>query len=247
MENDTQIEKWLDPAISGLLNESKELSEQIAALEKELADLEKAIHFFQVRHTQELGDLLLRLLNLKTTIAAKKTAEQPQNINVKQEFEQAAKDEADFKSTYEDTIKKQIPELSTDQLSDLKKKRNRIARLLHDNPTIKEQFKKEANELMAKTNEAFKNNDIKTITEIFEYVEKGKPFKLSEKALTEADALAAEIKYKRSILARLAQEINELKNSDSYQTIKEIGDWDEYFTTTRAQLRVELEYLERQA
>src|SRR5690606_5184129 len=60
-----QLAVWNDPEIDGLKLEVKMLENQINAFENEKADLEKTIHDFQHRHTKELGELILKILELR--------------------------------------------------------------------------------------------------------------------------------------------------------------------------------------
>ena len=83
------ISKWTDPEIQGLQAEIRALSAQISALEGELGDIEKTIHEFEVRHTQELGEIVLKILNIKSKIAANKAKQQPENHEAKQEYQKA--------------------------------------------------------------------------------------------------------------------------------------------------------------
>ncbi|HEX4375175.1 MAG TPA: hypothetical protein VHZ50_17850, partial [Puia sp.] len=60
-----QLTFYNDPEIEGLKLETKSLENEINILSDEKADLEKFIHEFGVRHNEELGKLILKILSYR--------------------------------------------------------------------------------------------------------------------------------------------------------------------------------------
>ena len=57
-----QLTTYIDPEIEGLKLEAKSLEAELNNLSEEKADLEKLIHEFGIRHNNELGELILKIL-----------------------------------------------------------------------------------------------------------------------------------------------------------------------------------------
>jgi len=237
------LTKWTDPEIQGLQLEIHTLSIQISSLEDELTDLEKTIHEFEVKHTQELGLVILNILSLKRKLAAKQAQAKPNDTEAKKNYEEAQTEEEQYKGTYEETKKNTIPALNDEQEKELKTKFRKITKMTHPD-LVDKSFEKEATELFMKAKHAKDNNDLKTINEILDYLETGKPFTLKHETITENEALKTETTRLRYTIEQLVQKISTIKNSETYQAIAAITDWDQYFAQTKNKLQTELEQLE---
>jgi len=238
------ISKWTDPEIQGLQAEIRALAAQISNLEGELGDIEKTIRTFEVRHTQELGEVVLKILSIKSRLAANKARQQPENDTVREEYQQAQTEEETYKGTYRETLANPIPQLDEDRQKELKTKFRKITKLTHPD-LVDKQFEKEATGLFIKAKNAQEKNDLAAIAGILEYLETGKPFKLKDETLTESIALRTEAKRLRYLAEQLTQKITLIKTSETYQTIAEIGDWNTYFSDIKTKLEGELGALER--
>jgi hypothetical protein len=60
-----QLTFYIDPEIEALRFEAKGLEKQIQELSNEKAELDKLTHEFSVRHNQELGELILKILSYR--------------------------------------------------------------------------------------------------------------------------------------------------------------------------------------
>ena len=238
------ISKWTDPEIQGLQAEIRALAAQISSLEGELGDIEKTIHEFEVRHTQELGEVVLKILSIKSRLAANNATQQPGNDKAKEEYKQAQTEEEEYKGTYKETLANPIPQLDEEQQKELKTKFRKITKLTHPD-LVDKQFEKQATELFIKAKHAQEKNDLSTLTEILDYLETGKPFKLKDETLTESIALRTEAKRLRHVAEQLTQKITAIKTSETYQTIPQTEDWNTYFSDIKTKLEGELKTLER--
>lgn len=234
------------PGISDelLRNEIKLLSERITDLEVDLAETEKTIQTFGARHTRELGELILHILNLKCAIAEQKKRKYPDNPALKEEYEQLQNDQKEYTGTYKEVNNAIVPEPDSDKKRQIKDKFRKIVNLTHPDKVI-EEYKAKAEELFIRTKKAKDANNLTEIDEILDYVEQGKPFTLKEDNLTESSALEAEIKYLKHIINDLQEKINILKNSDVYTTIMGVSNWDDYFTETKIKLQLEIKTLQK--
>jgi hypothetical protein len=96
-----QLAYFVDPEVEALRFEAKTLEKQIQALNNEKSELDKLIHEFSVRHNQELGELILKILNYRK--------EQSKGTS---EFKEAEKDYRDFFSNYEISKDEKIIDLT---------------------------------------------------------------------------------------------------------------------------------------
>ena len=126
----------------------------------------------------------------------------------------------------------------------MKTKFRKITKLTHPD-LVDKKFEKEATELFIKAKAAQEKNDLATITEILEYLETGKPFKLKDETLTESVALRTETKRLRFVIGQLTQKVAAIKTSETYQTITQIGNWNDYFNDIKTRLETELKNLEK--
>ena len=64
-----QVGFYIDPELEGLKLEAKVLEAEVNQLSDDKADLEKLIHDFGVRHNNELGELILKILRFRKKAA----------------------------------------------------------------------------------------------------------------------------------------------------------------------------------
>lgn len=233
---------WVDPEIQGLQLEIRALSLQISSLEDELADMEQTIHRFEVRHAQELGDIILQILRIKKGIAQQKTEENPENAEAQKEFDETMEEERQYEGTFKEALKNPVQLLNEAEEKELKSTFRKISKLTHPD-IVDKRFEKEAAELFIKAKQAKDNNDLQTLHEIQEYLETGKPFKMKFETITKNEELRAEARRLRNTVETLLHQISDVKDSEAYETITGIADWDAYFTGTKEKLQTELERL----
>jgi hypothetical protein len=233
---------WTDPELSGLKLEIHSLEIQISSLEDEKADMEKRIYVFEIRYNRELGELVLKILELQKIKAEEESKSKPEDEETRKKHERAKKDYEEYKGNYEISKKDKLYDLTPEQLDDLKTKYRKITKLTHPD-LVDAKFEKQATELFIRAKNAKDCNDLETLNEILEYLEDGKPFPLKHESLTENDILKAEAQRLRNIVLRLRKEINEIKNSKTFKTISEIIDFEDYFHIAKTELLKEFEYL----
>ena len=239
------LTKWTNPVIEGLRAEIQALIREINKTENDVADIEAVIHDFELRHNKELGDVILKILKLRSRLAAQKAKENPKDDTAKNEYTEARQEEEQFEGTYKEALKKPIKELSKEQLEELKRKFRKISKMSHPD-VVDKVFEKEAAEIFMRAKQAKDENDLDTINEILEHLETGKPFTTRHEKLTEKDALLTESKRLRQVLKQLEKKKIALTSNETYQTITQIKDWNTYFIETKERLEKELKKLQKQ-
>jgi seryl-tRNA synthetase len=227
-----QIAFYIDPEVEALRFEAKAIELQIQQLSDEKAELEKLIHEFGVRHNQELGELILKILQYRK----EKHKNTPSEEETKKDYE-------DFQSNYEATKDENILTLSDEDKKILKDKYRKASKLCHPDVVAEEQ-KEEAHKIFTELYAAYERNDLKRVSEILENLEQGKTFKSKADTANEKVSLKAELERLRIRLNSLTKEIKVIKTSDTFEKISTIKDWDDYFTQTKLKLKEQLSQLE---
>jgi len=227
-----KLTAFIDPEIEALRFEAKTIERQIQGLTNEKSVLDKLIHEFSVRHNQELGDLILKIL----TYRKEQSKDTP-------EFKEAEKDYNDFYSNYETSKDEKITILTIEEQKELKDKYRKATKLCHPDVVDKEQ-QEAAHKIFIELNDAYQRNDLKKVSEILYKLQHGKAFTSRADTTNEKLALQQEIERLRSRWNELKEEIIKIKTSDIFVTITNIKDWDIYFSETKQQLQEQIAELE---
>jgi hypothetical protein len=188
---------------------------------------------FHHRHAIELGEIILDILKLRKL----KFKED------KNKYEEAENDENQYREQVDTEKEKEIFELTDEQKKELKKKFRKATMMCHPDKVANE-FMEAAQPIFIDLKQAYDANDLKRVSEILEELEKGNFFKTKSETIQEKDLLKVAIaKLKRQITI-LETEIITIKESETFQTIISIEDWDEYFNITKEKLQRELEELQ---
>ncbi len=229
-----QLSIWIDPEIAALKLEISNLENQVSAFENEKIELEKILAEFQYRHTSELGEIILNILKLQKV----------KYLDNKEKYKEAEQEESKYRNYFEKEKEKVIFDLSDEQRIEIKKKFRAATFLCHPDK-FSEEFKEEASRIFIQLKQAYDNNDLKKITEILEDLQKGNLFKSkSDNGFEKVKLLELITKLKQKIKV-IKLEIISIKESDTYQTIDSIEDWNEYFNNLKEKLLFELEELNK--
>lgn len=225
----TTITACVDIELSALKIEIRILELQVQALEAEKADIEKTLHEFSVQHSLRLGDLILKLLVLRQAQAATDA-----------ERAEADSDYQQYNQQYNETRQQPRFELTANEQSELKRKFRKAAQLCHPD-VVAEALKGQAERMFTDLKAANDRNDIARVTEILETLEQGDTFVPRSETMSEKAVLKHERIRLQTLVSQLQTDVQTLQQSQTYQTISQIDDWDEWFTEKRQQLQLELE------
>lgn len=226
-----QISLYQDPEIEALRLEAKSLESQIQEESYEKAELEKLIYEFSVRYNQELGKLIIEILEKRKNIAT----DTPQQ-------EQAEKDYDDFYSNYEATKNEKVIELTDEEQRELKDKYRKASKLCHPD-VVAEEFKLIAHKIFTELNEAYGQNNLNLVSEILESLLGNKAFTTNADVENQKANLIKEINRLRQKLNELRTSISTIKKSETFETLISINDWDIYFSEKKEQLKQQLDLL----
>lgn len=227
-----QVTLFIDPEIEALKFEAKALERELQQLSVEKAELDKLIHDFGVRHNQELGELIIKLLEYRKE-QTKGTPEE----------EESQKDYEEFHQTYEATKDEKVMTLSVDEQAELKNKYRKASKLCHPD-VVNESQKDIANKIFIELNEAYEKNDLERISEILLSLESGTFFTSRVDVANEKQTLKVELERMRIRIHEIKSEINYIKATEAYKKVTSIDNWDEYFDFAKQQLQAQLIELE---
>lgn len=228
----TQVTFYIDPELEALKLEAKVLEKEVNGLSDEMADLEKMIREFDIRHNSELGELILKILQYRIK-QAKDTPKQAE----------AEKDYNDYSQEYEISKNERIAELAEDELKELKQKYRRASKLCHPD-VVSEEQKELADKLFTELNVAYQRNDLKRVREILENLERGDFFVSKSDAISEKQLLKTEIEKLRLRIKELKDQVQVIKESEAFTTVSNINDWDTYFKEIKQKLAEQIKELE---
>jgi len=229
-----QITKFIDPEIEALRFEAKTLERQIQYFSNEKSELDKIIHEFSVRHSKELGELILKILLYRK-----------EKLIGTSDYQKAEKDYNEFYNNYEVAKEEKILKLSKEEQIKIKEIYRKATKLCHPD-IVEEEQREKAHKIFIELKEAYENNNLSRVKEIYEGLLKNEIFSSKSDTTDEKTILQDEINRLRSRLSELKSEIRTIKESDAYLTIKNIVDWDEYFSETKKQLQAQLHELENE-
>lgn len=232
IQKNKSLQTFIDPEISALRLEIKTLETKINFLSEEKTDLEKLIHDFSITHSKILGHLILKILEFRKAKAK----------GTKREFE-AEEDYNNYSEEFETTKKEKLLTLSEEDKKEIKDKYRKASKLSHPD-VVSDTQKEMATKLFAELNEAYASNDLKKVSEILENLEKGNFFVSKSDTINEKQLILTEIENLKNKINELSKNIQEIKESETYNTISKIENWDEYFSTTKHQLEEQLKEFE---
>lgn len=229
-----------DPEVNTLQLEVKALEMELISISNEKADAEKLLLEFMMMHNKLLGALISKILRLKIELLKSRAIV---DESKQEEFEAANRDYERYHEQYTENKEKRHFELSSEEQAVLRKKYREAARKCHPDKVPLE-LKKQAEEIFNALQEAYQENDIKKVSEILDQINKGNFFVSRTEKITEKVKLKAEAARLRNHIKKLALELEAIKATETYQTIKNVKSWGEYFGKTKQMLEQQLSELE---
>tara|TARA_R110001632_G_scaffold46161_1_gene117360 strand:+ start:182 stop:1558 length:1377 start_codon:yes stop_codon:yes gene_type:complete len=227
-----QLLIWIDPEIAALNLEIKNLENQLNAFDNEKVELKKLLSEFQHKHTNELGKIILEILKLRKLVF-KDDAEK---------FEEAKQDEEEYQEHVDEEKEKVINEITREEKSELKKNYRKASMLCHSDKFVNQplEIQKLAEEIFKDLNEANSQNDLKRVSEILGNLQNGILVRTKGVHIDDKKILKATIMQLKNKAKKLKGEILIIKESETYNTVMNIEDFDEYFSSLKEKLQAEL-------
>jgi hypothetical protein len=227
-------------------NELVELKTELSVLENQLSEyvtqkttVEKLIQDFNLKYYAQIGDLLREVLTLRRE---KLHGEAKFDAKKGLEYEQADKDFKDFNQQFEDSKSRQVLQLSEEEREVMKKSFRKACRLCHPD-VVADELKSQAAKIFNELKNAYDMNDIAKVNEILQNLECGKGLTTKSQSITNKDKLRFLIQSYRPEIEKIKEEISEIIESEIYQLITNLKDWDAYISHIKSELEKEAQFL----
>ena len=229
-------------SFENLNSEYNDLKEEVDTLEEELA----GINAFD----DEYDALYEKLQNLKEQLnekrkETKQAKEELKDDEVFQEYEEVREDYAEFSKEYEESINQEKFELNDEEQKELKKLFRKASRLCHPD-IVTDKLKQQAHEVMAELNQAYKEKDLERVKKILASLESGMVFEVASDKINDKMLLRAKITDMRNKIEDANVEIGSIKEDETYETLTEIDDLEDYFGTMKDNLQTQLNNLQEE-
>lgn len=226
-----------------------ELKEEMVNLKRELDEMDALDDdydeiFEQFKNLKETYKEKLDELN-KLQEEVDSLQDEFQNSEESKTYEEAKNDYESFSSDYEEIVKEERFELNDEELQELKRAYRKASKLCHPD-TVSDELRAQAVQLFQELNEANSKKDLKKVLEILDNLENGNGLDVASDRINDKERLRAKIEEIRSKIDALDKDIKKIKSDDTFVTLQELDDWDEYFNTLKSELDDEKERLEIQ-
>jgi len=220
------LQLYSDPRIQGLRVELKILEKEFLKLSNQKSEIEQLISEFNHQYMIRLGELISQLLKLKAEKERSKEKIEEEFKNFKEEFEKEQEREKSKKT------------VTRDEKRELKKLYREASKLCHPDVVLEEN-REVAEEVFKELNEAYSNNDLEKVSKILNSLKNG-GFETNSEKIDNFEILKSKIDELREKIDTEKRAISELKNSEIYQKIEIIDDWEDYFLEVENSLKEEL-------
>ena len=224
----------------------RKIEAEISELEAEKTEVQGVIERFTLQVQQRLGYLILKRSEIETELAkrraelTKKRSDQEKYAEKKEEFEEQFASHEKYKN-------KKIATLSEDEEISIKKMHREAVMIIHPDRFFDQpEMEAKANEMTAKLNEGYKNNDIEAVRQIWQSIKDGTIFGTDVSKIDDIkklEGILQTLKLKQSLLT---QELNLLKQEEFYNIGLESSIWEDYLSKTAAQVLANIDALEKE-
>ncbi len=158
------------------------------------------------------------------------------------DYEEAKQTHEEFNSEYEEVLNEERYDISEEELQELKKLFRKAVKLCHPD-IVSDELKAEAQAIIQELNNAYNKKDLAKVKEILFSLENGMSFTVASDSINNREILEIKIVDIRDKIDVMMQEIDELKEDETFNTIHEIDDWDAYFDERKEKLEERYESL----
>jgi len=219
----------------------KLLRKKLLKTRKRRENIERKLLDFGLLYNLEVGGIIERILYLRRELLKYELDQDPENDELKDEYNDAFEDFEKYHAEIEEMKKKNL--LNDNELKDLKSKFRKATKLCHPD-MVDESMKETAEQIFTQLKSAYENNDLKEVSRILELLETQDILLPKSENISDKDKLVAEIKKNLFEIKQEEDNITRLLQSETYKLIKNTKDINEYIKNTKKQMQIELESLE---
>jgi hypothetical protein len=230
-----------DADIKGLQTQLMLCQTRLSVLNHKKQDLLRVVNLFRLKHNQELGSLMTRMLFLRKELLFLEMGSQKAG---KEEYEEAEREYTRFREEHHRKSALGHYRLSEEDQKEIALLYRQASKLCHPD-VVADDLREEAESIFAQLNAAYVSNDAEGVRSIWKLLmEEGIKLASRSEEVKETDRLKAQIRKAEKEMDALIREISHIEESPAYQTITSVEDQDRYFAGIRERLEKELEGME---
>ena len=244
-KEDNQIYQDSKDTIEEIKESIRDLEELLKEIDENDENYEEILRAYNDLK-KELNDLEDDLINQELEL--KKIRENLDNDIIFKEYEEAKTSYEQFYDEYENIKEKQSDrlELKDEDIKELKVMWKKACRLCHPD-IVTDELKEKANEIMQSLNDAYSRRDINKVKQILLNLENGLVFEVLSDKIDNKEILKSKIEEFRQSIINIQEEIENIKVDDTFKTISNLENWDEYFEKLKNELQAEEIRLENES
>ena len=230
LESHQQIVEYIDPEIAQLEILLEALELQLNALSDQKAEMERQIIIFDLRTTEELGELIKEYLRLRSE-KLKRKAEEAKNScfdeeadAAKTEYQHAKQEYEDYREEFEQAKEEPSFQLDKEEQKRLKSLYRKASQKCHPDKVDKAHHQ-EAHDVFVALNEAYRKNDIQAVECMLKKLEFGR-FDISvHGAIQDRVQLEERISELQRLIEVITRELVMISKSHSFKLATSFLTW----------------------
>lgn len=230
-----------------------EIKETIVQLEEVLESIDEDNEdYTEIKNAYDELQVELETLESELKVQEEeleKAKEFIENEDIKNQYEEAKTHYKQYENEYENVKKaqKENIKLNDEEKIELKKLYKKAAKLCHPD-IVPDELKEKAHKIMQELNEAYSKQDLNKIKSILTSLETtGFGLLVVSDSIDDKEILRAKLEEFKENISNLEEEIEDIKLDDTFVTISELDNWDEYFEDLKNELQIKKEKLEKEA
>lgn len=214
---------------------------RLSVLNHKKQDLLRVVNQFRLKHNQELGSLMTRILFLRKELLF---LEMKEKDSQQADYEEASREYEDFRQEYHRKSSLGSQAVSEDEQKEMALLYRQASKLCHPD-MVTEEMREEAEGIFHQLNAAYVGNDLEGVRSLWKVLKDGGiRFASKTEEVKEIDRLRVQIRKAEKEIEMLLREISHIEESPAYQTICSLEDQHQYFADIRERLEKELAALE---
>lgn len=245
LSDGTRLAHWIDPEIALLQAELERVTSLLADLETEQVELGHLISRFQAAHNEVLGERIRKLLKLRLRLLERQIKTNPEKQSA---YDQASRDFDEFQRDQDiqkETDARTQWNLTEEEQKELKSLFRKGSKKCHPD-LVPAEHHDAAAQMFRELCGAYEEGDLEQLRQLVQRTEAGlfdAPSETRDSEARRKERLKAKIAGIREALERTRANVQGIKVSTTYQTMKENADWGRLFETQANFLDEEIEKL----
>jgi len=218
--------------------EFKALQHELADLKSLKVEIEKELKDFASRYDLELGEIILKLLDLRAQFSESRK----DNPDSEKEARRAKNDYEEYKSKLQSAEVNEKLDLSPTEQAELKKAFRMASKLCHPDIVAHDE-KGQANQIFINLKNAYEKNNLLKVNEILRNLQINGLDMNFECGASDRAVLEQKIRDIKTEISQIRDEIKQIRKTESYRIFYSTNDISAYFKVKRVEIEKEISIL----